>query len=208
MIKSILESYNQIDGRIQAQLVSSISNNPGNIFPKKCEGIVITDTFNNPIFPIEYPEIDISKESLAIVLKQYKMEYAKDMPTPMLPWHYVIEFSSIGNYVCYNTRPINMMYPLSSKDCNQIIKDNNVKLFDKETEDFFKNKEIQDYIHITIIGSSQLDVYTKFLYELIGRYCILPLSKIYRFPPMYNNGVYGLNMGDKFKSRLLEFYAK
>jgi hypothetical protein len=208
MLKNFFETYNQIDGDIQTRLVSSISDNSTNLFNSRPLGIIISDTFNNPIFSFDYPEVDISRESLHMILTQYKTFYAKDTPIPMLPWHYVIEFSSIGNYILYNTRPINIKYPLNSKQCNSIIESNNIELYDDMTKDFFKTKEIEDYIHVCIIGSSFKDVYTKFIYELIGRYVIKPYSRIYRFPPVNGQGVYMLNMGDKFRAQLLDFYDK
>ncbi len=194
------ETVNQLYGDLQPHLVTSIESNKNNVFAGKPEGVIISDTYNNLIFPMDFPEVDSGKGALGLILNQFKTNYSKDLRIPMLPWHYFLEFSSIGNYVAYNTKPINMTFPFNSRQCNDIIRANNLK------SDFFNNNEVQNYIHVVIAGNSNRDVYTKFLYELIGRYIILPLSKVYKFSP--NSGVIALNMGNKFKLSLLDFYAR
>jgi hypothetical protein len=207
---SLLEEANELPTGMRGELINSIEANKRFRFKARPQGVIITDSVNNPIFPIKRPIIDTVKPNLGLIHKQYIAEYVKQLRIPILPWHYAIEFSSLGGYIAYNTRPINSVYPFNLKTCRDIIELNNVELINEETKHFFDkdNNEIQEFIHVMIIGNSSLDVYTRGLYETIGRHIISPLSKMYKFPPLMNQSVHALNMGNKFKPGVLDQYAR
>jgi hypothetical protein len=206
---SLLETANELPTGSRTELINSIEANKRFRFKARPHGIIITDTVNNPVFPMKRPIVDTVKSNLGLIHKQYIAEYVKQLRAPILPWHYLVEFSSIG-YIVYNTRPINSVFPFTQKVVNEIIDNNSVTLLNDETKEFFEkdNNEIQEYIHVCVVGDSNLDVYTRQMYEAIGRQVISPLSKMYKFPPLAGQGVHALNMGNKFKSGVLDQYAR
>ena len=194
-------------GSFSAMLIGSDGQSQKNkLFPKP-KGIIITDTFNHPVFPISFPRIDTSKFNLPEVSARFHEDYT-GMKLDYLPWHFTIEFIRSQYYV-FNTRPIDMKFPLTTLNCEKIIDMNDVKLNDR-TQNFITTKpfNLNEAIHIAIIGDSYKDVYTQRLYEIIGRNCIGPILRYFKLSSSMWTKVWSLNMGSKFKSSILEHYLK
>lgn len=173
----------------------------------KPKGVIITDTFNDPIFPIPEPKVDTAKLDVNKIQKQFKDYYSK-LKLTFLPWHYVIEL--MGNdYFVLNTRPLDMMFPITTDNAKKMIKKNNVSL-NGEAQKFFKERpfDLSASIQIKILGSSVHDVYTKKFYELMGRVCIAPLLRMFRLSTVYGQRVISLNLGRKFDASMLDKYLK
>ncbi len=181
-------------------------SNSNKIFPRP-SGIIISDTFNNPFFPINFPRIDTSKFNLPEVSSRFHEDYT-GMKLDYLPWHFTVEFIQ-SQYYIFNTRPLDMKFPITTIDGQNIIDTNSVKLNDK-TQDFFKIKpfNLNEAIHIAIIGDSYKDVYIQHLYEILGRNCIGPILRYFKLAPSIWTKVWALNMGPKFKPSLLEQHLK
>ncbi len=172
--------------------VASIANK----FTTKPKGIIITDSYNNPFFPIRpTPRIDTAKVNLIEVYRRYRENYAK-FQGPFLPWHYCVEMIE-DRYVVFNTRPIDMKFPIT----NSYKKE----WGDETTQLFMKNNifDISEAIHILIIGDSNLDIYTLRTYEIIGRICILPFIRYFKLPEGIFQRTFPLNMGKRFKIDLI-----
>ena len=177
-----------------------------NYFSGRPTGIIIEDTYNNPIFPIPNPILDTDKCNLPMVMDQFFSLYTKikDKSSP-LPWHYVVEMVD-RYYTIHTTKPLTQRYPFNNKDCSDIITKNNVKI-DKKTSDLLKsNNDKSNFIHVLIIGNSEYDVYTKEIYEKIGQDIISPLSQLYKFHQIEN--VLLLNTGKQFKQEYLNNYVR
>jgi hypothetical protein len=58
--------------------------------------------------------------------------------------------------------------------------------------------DISEAIHICIIGDSNVDIYTKKIYELIGRTCIVPYVRYFKIPQGVFQRLFPLNIGRKF----------
>lgn len=173
----------------------------------KPSGIIIEDTYNNLFFPIPLPQIDTSKFSLPDIKHQYQSMYSK-LENDFLPWHFVIEMIS-GNYYVFNTRPIDVVYPLTTVQAKDYIAKNNINL-DKVTNKYFFEEafELSNAIHICIIGDTNKDVYTLEIYNLIGRICAGPIMRYFKIPPMVGPKLVGFNIGKKFLISQLDFYLK
>jgi hypothetical protein len=174
----------------------------------KPRGIIITDTYNNPFFPVQHPRIDTTKFFLPEIKRQLKTYYASG-PLTYTPWHFHIEILGNAEYFIFNTRPLDSKFPLSTNESLKIIKSNNIKL-NPITERFFKNKpfEIEDSIHINIVGDSSFDVYTYDLYQIIGRTCIGPILRYFKLPRKMYQKVYPLQMGDRFNADILDQFLQ
>ena len=63
----------------------------------KPQGIIIQDTWNNFIFPIQpSPRIDTSKFDLPVVIKRFRELYF-NFPSMFLPWHYTWQYGFRGH---------------------------------------------------------------------------------------------------------------
>lgn len=191
---------------INAKLIAGDSKSGSNRMKRRPQGIVITDTYNHPLFPIREPRIDTAKFNLPRIFKVFQ-EYSGSK-LHYLPWHFTIEFIQAQYYV-FNTRPIDYKFPVTTTDANSILKKNDVKL-NGRTEQFFEKRPfpIEEAIHIAVIGDSYKDIYLKTLYEAIGRTCAGPLLRHFKMPDKLWQKVWSLNMGKKFKTSLLEHTLK
>ena len=175
----------------------------------KPQGILITDTINNPIFPLDRPIIDDSKFNLPEIKKRFKLFYCP-IGLLYLPWHYMIEIIN-GSYYIFNTRPLNMKFPVTTMELNDLLIDNRqyLKLTDS-TNIFLKNPqfEIANAIHVCIIGDSNIDVYTDDLYQNISRICLEPIIDYFKLPKSINLKIINFNLGKKFLFEKLENYIR
>lgn len=192
---------------VQAPRINSGKENSGNTLNKivRPQGIVIQDTWNNFIFPIQpKPRIDTSKFDIAEVFKRFREMYI-DFPSIYLPWHYMIEM--VGNtYYVFNTRPIDMKFPLN----NQEVLDYKHDFKNKEIEDFFTNKvfQVDNMIHICLVGDTNLDVYPQKLYKLIGTTCVSPFFRDMRINGSFDNRTFAFNIGPKFRFETVIKFAR
>ena len=173
------------------------------------QGIIISDTINNPFFPFDAPSIDSSKFNLPDIKSKYQAFYTT-LPVDFLPWHYVVEILN-GKYYFFQTRPLDMKYPLNNIECKELLSANSSILNTTPSTDmFFKNQpfDISQAIHVCIIGDTNLDVYVDSLYEMIGRVCIGPILRYFKLPSSINLRVINLNLGKKFLFEKLELYTK
>ena len=190
----------------KSKLSTGLGISSSNYFSGRPTGIVIEDTYNNPIFPIPNPILDTDKCNLPMIMDQFFTLYTKikDKSSP-LPWHYVVEMID-RYYTIHATKPLTQRYPFNNKDCSDIITKNNIKI-DEKTSDLLKsNNDKSNFIHILIIGNSEYDVYTKEIYEKIGQAVISPLSQLYKFHQI--NNVLLLNTGKQFKQEYLNNYVR
>lgn len=171
---------------------------PVNRIRPRAVGIIIEDSVNNIFFPIPNPVLDTNKQNLPIIQKQYDTLYGGETNS-ILPWHFVIEYLD-RDYIIYNTRPINIMYPYEIT--NEL---KNTQMVSEETSQVLQmNPQIQNMIHILLIGDSTKDVYTKQLYKKIIEFIINPISKTSQFNPIWMNTVLPLNLGNRFISKLFQ----
>ena len=188
-------------GRVEAAKDHpSISNK----FKPRPLGILIEDSYNNPFFPIRpMPRIDSAKVDLFLIYKRFRELYSQFAVT-LLPWHYVIEFIEDRYYV-FNTRPIDMFFPMSNYDVS-----NRQDLWDETTTTFMKNYifDIKDALHILVVGDSNIDVYTKKFYELLGRICIVPYIRYFKIANIDYETIVPLNMGRKFNLSLTTRFVR
>jgi len=142
---------------------SKDSRNNINKFYNKPKCIILQDTFNNPFFPIKQNIIlDTFKSDISSIFKRYRQLYSKEYSI-FLPWHYIVETID-DEYIIYNTRPLDMKFPLNNYEAENRRDDNNdIIKWNEDTNNFFTNNiyDISDGIHICIIGDSNLDVYVK-----------------------------------------------
>jgi len=164
------------------------------------QGIIVYDSYNNPFFPIRpRPRIDDAKMNLFEVYRRTRELYEAFAPI-ILPWHYIIEFIN-DRYFVFATRPIDMKFPASNQD----VTDDRQKFWDDATKDFMKDNlfDIRECIHILILGDSNIDVYTKKFYELLGRICVVPFVRYFKLPEGIGQRIFYLNMGIKFHGQLI-----
>lgn len=186
-----------------AKLIAYDRPTNANKIQRRPQGVIITDTRNHPVFPLSMVSLDTSKFWLPTIQKEYHTKYSK-METEFLPWHYTVEM--IGpTYYAFCTRPVDMRFPLTNNESYKIMKANGVSM-NKETKYFFKNQpvEMQDCIHVCLIGDSTKDIYTKKMYQLIGRACAGPFLRYFRLPIKIGQAVHAINMGNRFKPALLD----
>lgn len=188
----ILNEDVSADGRIDS---TSDENSMVNKYKVRPEGILVQDTYNNPFFPIQpKPRIDTSRADLVDIFKRFRELYSKFDPV-MLPWHYIIEMIGSRYYV-FNTRPLDMKFPLTSQ---QAVK-NMSKNFKQDTKKFLDKNifDISNAIHVCIIGDTSRDVYTKRQYEVMGRFCLEPPLRFFRLPRGLFQRIFPLNIGEKY----------
>lgn len=168
------------------------------------QGIIIQDTWNNFIFPIQpRPRIDTYNFDLPDVTKRFREIYL-NFPSLFLPWHYVVEM--IGDkYYIFQTRPISTKFPLN----NQEVIDRNHNFQDDTIKSFFDNKtfQIENMIHICLIGDTNLDVYSNKLYKLIGLTCVAPMYRDMRISSSVDTSLIGFNIGTKFNMNTLKKFS-
>lgn len=180
-----------------------------NKIPTRPQGIIICDTVNNPIFPIDKPFLDSAKFDLPDIKLKFKSYYV-GMDFDFLPWHYVVEIIN-GKYYFFQTRPIDMRFPINNIEFLDLLETNRQYLkINKTTETFIKHQpfDICDAIHVCIIGDTNLDVYIERLYEMIGRICAGPILRYFKLPSSINLRVINFNLGNKFIFEKLENYLK
>jgi len=207
-LKLLTEDVDNIDPLIINHLgrVDAAKDHPSisNKFKPKPLGIIISDSYNNPFFPIRpMPRIDSAKIDLILIYKRFRELYSQFEVT-LLPWHYVIEFIKDRYYV-FNTRPIDMFFPVSNQDVM-----NRQDLWDDVTKTFMKNYifDIKEAIHILVVGDSSIDVYTKKFYELLGRMCIVPNIRYFKIANIDYETIVPLNMGRKFNLSLTTKFVR
>lgn len=173
------------------------------------QGIIICDTVNNPIFPIDKPFLDSAKFDLPDIKDRYQAYYTT-LDVDFLPWHYVAEIIN-GKYYFFQTRPIDMKFPINNIEFLDLLQHNRPYLkLTSTTESFIKNQpfDILNAIHICIIGDTNLDVYIESLYEMIARVCAGPILRYFRLPTSVNLKVINFNLGNKFIFNKLDQYLK
>lgn len=177
---------------------------PSKIRKSKYYGFVIWDTYNNPIFPVSIPRYDESDFYYSKYLDMYVKNYSRTIPDS-LPWHFFVEY--IGNkYLIYNTRPYNYQFPLTNLECNNIITSNNRKLSTSDTE-VFSNNNLEDYLHIIIMGDTESDIYTSDLYYKIGKYIFGSYKQFLMTPKLkINDDVLFVSLGQNFNTASLIKY--
>ncbi len=196
-----IDITNSNDFRYQLLNSDSSSNVNKLIKPR---GVIIQDTFNNIVYPISNPKIDTSKFDLPLIY-QYFQEYTGYELT-YLPWHFVIDFIK-SKYYIFNTRPLDVKFPVSTQSIKTKIESSNIKL-NSNTYKFFNSMPflMEDAIHVAIIGDSSKDIYTKNIYELIGRNCVGPILRYFKLSTKMWQKVYAINVGEKFKTSILDGY--
>ena len=203
-LKQLYESDENIE--VKPPLVSPTKDSSNKLNKiMRPQGIVVQDTWNNFIFPIRpNPRIDTSKFDTIEVIKRFKSTYST-FPSLFLPWHFVVEI--IGDrYYIIQMRPIDTKFPMSNQE---VLKSKHY--FENETtKEFFKNKtyQINEMLHICIIGDSNIDVYTNKVYRQIGRTCIAPYFRNMFITGSYENRIFNFNLGKKFKFSNLILFAR
>lgn len=198
MFIPLTETYDMINESRVLSARDKVSTQ--NRFTARPQGILIQDTYNNPFFPIQpAPRIDTSKLNIDEVFQRYRELYTETKPT-FLPWHYCLEI--VGDkYYAFNTRPIDLKFPINTEEAKENKEENDWIKWDNVTEMFFDDKiyDIRNAVHICLIGSSDIDIYTMNMYSIIGQICITPLLRRYKLPGGLYQRVFPLNMGSKFK---------
>lgn len=186
-----------------ARLIASDSQSKVNKLMRP-KGVIITDTVNHIMYPVRHPKIDTSKFDIPDLYRHFQ-EFT-GTKADYLPWHFTIDFIK-SKYYIFNTRPIDMKFPLPTKDWQARIKKDDLKL-NARTHKFFETKpfEINQAIHVAIIGDSSKDIYVKKMYELLGRNCIGPILRYFKMPAKMWQKAHALNMGKKFSSTSLDSY--
>jgi len=189
--------------------VTKDESSVANRFTTKPRGIIIQDTYNNLFFPIQpRPQIDTNKLDILEITKRFRELY-KTFETLLLPWHFVVEFVE-NRYYIFNTRPVDLKFPLSMNEAIKMVKDKRRDL-DDITKQYFKRQPfpISEAIHVAIVGDTTLDVYTKKTYEIIGKFAILPFVRYFKLPEGIGQSIYPLNVGKKFNTNyVVKFIRK
>lgn len=192
-----------------AQILKFDDLSVNNKFSINPTGIIIQDTFNNPIFPIDLPIIDDFKFNLPSIKSRFKAYYCP-FDIDFLPWHFTVEMID-GKYYFFQTRPLDMKFPINNLEFDELLKTNSELLYlTKSTKAFIETKpfDIQNAIHICIIGDTSKDVYIEKLYEMIGRICCSPSIRFFKLPGSTNLKVINFNLGNKFIFNKLDLYLK
>ena len=206
--KILTEDVENIDTLIVNNLgrVDASKDHPSisNKFKPRPLGIIIEDSYNNPFFPIRpMPRVDSAKIDLILIFKRFRELYSQ-FDVTLLPWHFVIEFIKDRYYV-FNTRPIDMFFPVDNRQVQ-----NRQDLWDDTTETFMKNYnfDIKEAIHILVMGDSNIDIYTRKFYELLGRICIVPCVRYFKIATLDYETIIPLNMGKKFHLSLTTKFVR
>ncbi len=201
--------FQELDTALTAELAGSQIPSANNRFIRKVNAIIIEDTFNNLAFPMPKPIIDTKKYDLPSIIEQYTMMYSQDnfsTSLQILPWHFTVEL--VGrHYVIYNTRPLNMLYPLDIHQLKEVSKDKII--LNSHTEEFLNSaRDIRTTVRILVIGNSQSDVYAKQLYMKLGQFIIAPIARMNQFVPNLYTNLIPLNMGRRFLANVLTNYVR
>jgi len=206
--KILTEDVENIDTLIVNNLgrIDASKDHPSisNKFKPRPLGIIIQDSYNNPFFPIRpMPRVDSAKIDLILIYKRFRELYSQFEIT-LLPWHFVIEFIDDRYYV-FNTRPIDMFFPVSNLQVQ-----NRQELWDETTTKFMERYlfDIKEALHILIVGDSNIDIYTRKFYELLGRCCIVPWIRYFKIADNDYETVVPLNMGKKFNLSLTTKFVR
>lgn len=198
MIVNVDKTYEMLQEAVQERLnISRDAASISNKFTTKPQGFIIQDSYNNPFLPVRpRPRVDTSKMDLIELFKRVRENYGR-FSMNFLPWHYVVEFITDRYYV-FNTRPIDLRYPLTNNEVDKFVE--RKKDWDNITKLFLQDNifDISEAIHICIIGDSNVDIYTKKIYELIGRSCIVPFIRYFKIPQGVFQRLFPLNIGRKF----------
>ncbi len=194
---------------IPSFLASTDTPNSVNKMKIRPQGIMVCDTYNHPIFPIPLPRIDTAGFDLPDIKKRYEAFYTK-LSVDFLPWHYVVEIIQ-GEYYFFSTRPIDMKFPVRTLEAEKLIEANKgfIELNDS-AKDFFKTKpfDLQDSIHIAVLGDTSRDIYTRKIYEVISRLCAGPILRYFKLPSKVGQRVIDFNLGNKFHINQLDMYLR
>jgi hypothetical protein len=117
------------------------------------------------------------------------------MKSLYLPWHFCVELVN-DRYFVFNTRPLDMKFPIDTYKALKQKEIYNIS-WNNETENFFKNKlfDIENAVHVCLVGNTDIDIYTTKIYKLIGTTCILPIIRQNKLLGGLNQRVFGLNLG-------------
>lgn len=185
--------------------ITKDSSSRSNKFTTRPQGILIQDSYNNPFFQIRpRPRFDTSKFDLPEIFRRYR-ELHSSGKSLFLPWHFFVEMIGDRFYV-FNTRPLDMKFPITTNDAKKRPES---EQWDTVTQQFIKDNifDISESIHICLVGDSMRDVYTKKIYELIGRNCILPTVRVNKLPGALYQRVFPLNLGERFKFDLISKFV-
>jgi hypothetical protein len=177
-----------------------VGDNISNVhrFTTKPQGFIIQDSYNNPFFPITpKPKIDTSKVETIELYKRYRELYSSQKSI-YLPWHFCVELVEM-EYIAFNTRPIDVKFPMKSKYVKKEYCDNIAWEF--ISKNIF---DISDAIHVCVVGDSSEDVYTKNLYKVISEICLIPYLNIFKLPKGLFQRIFTFNMGYRFNINYLE----
>lgn len=207
MLVNVDKTYELLSEVTQERLnasrdAASISNK----FTTKPQGFIIQDSYNNPFLPVRpRPRVDTSKMDIIELFKRVRENYGK-FSMNFLPWHYVVEFITDRYYV-FNTRPVDLKYPLTNNEVNKFKE--RKKDWDNITKMFMQDNifDISEAIHVCIIGDSNIDIYTKKIYEMIGRSCIVPFVRYFKLPQGVFQRLFPLNIGRKFNIDYISKYT-
>ena len=191
-VKCITEGFESFD-------LTTDQNTVTNKFTGRVDGIILQDSYNNPFFRIRpEPRLDTGKFDLKEVNKRFFAKYG--ILRNYLPWHFCVELVNDDYYV-FNTRPLDMRFPINNKQALMVKNDNWMFL----TNIFFKDKlfDVNNAIHICIIGDTTFDVYTKNIYRVIGEYCITPIIRANKLSTRLHRTIFPLNIGKKFNLQSL-----
>lgn len=207
MLVNINKTYELLNEVSQERLdTSRDAASIANKFTTKPQGFLIQDSYNNPFLPVRpKPRVDTSKMDIIELFKRVREKYGR-FSMDFLPWHYVVEF--IGNrYYVFNTRPVDLRYPLTNVEVEKF--EERKKSWDDITKMFMQDKifDISEAIHICIIGDSDIDIYTKKIYEMIGRSCIVPFVRYFKIPQGIFQRLFPLNIGRKFNIDYISKYT-
>lgn len=206
----MLIELNTVYEALGVGLISQEVQNQVNRFPGRPSGIIIEDTVNNLAMPIPRPILDDNKLNIKLIYQQYTALYSGDTNnySNILPWHYIIEFYD-RDYIIYATRPLDLSYVYTTKQTKELAEQNNVTILNDYTETVLNSStEVKNFIHVLIVGNSNLDVYNKKLYMKIDEYIIGPISRQSKFAPTIKVNVIPLNMGKHFLLALLGHHLK
>jgi hypothetical protein len=202
--------FNAIYEAIGVTLSAQGVQNQANRFPGRPSGIIIEDTVNNLAMPIPHPILDTNIINIQQIHDQYVALYSGDTNdySGILPWHFIIEFYN-RDYIIYNTRPTDLSYVYTTEETRNLVKTNNRHILNASSKTLLDSStEFKNFIHVLIIGNSDLDVYSKKLYMKIDEFIIGPMSRQWKFAPTLNSNIFLLNLGKHFLPGLLNHHLK
>jgi len=205
-VKNILDAQDLDELDASIPVISTTKDSPNKINKiLRPQGIVVQDTWNNFIFPIRpIPRIDTARFDTIEVIKRFRTTYST-FPSLFLPWHFVVEL--IGDrYYVLQMRPIDTKFPMSNEEVlnaqhyfnNDVIKD----FFEKQLF------QVNEMIHVCLVGDSTSDIYSEKIYRLISRICVAPYFRNMFIPGNFEDRIFNFGLGDKFNFSNLVSFAK